>query len=165
MESVTLFFILVYIQKKKHRDRQQYQFLGHLHFGQRTNKVVHFRKLEDEKTIKTKKSLTPQLGRKSSHTGSWVLVVRRWWASWDAGHAPSLRPLRCTSMLVGVERGDVHLLQSLSLRLRQILPISPYGQTSVKVLKVAFVEGTGPTALTKASSVRRLCSLVIIVVS
>lgn len=47
-----------------------------------------FRKLEDEKTIKTrKKSLTPQLWRKSSHTGSWVSVVRRWWASWDAGHA------------------------------------------------------------------------------
>lgn len=59
MESVTLFFffILVYIQKdkKKKRDRQQYQFLGHLHFGQRTNKVVHFQKLEDEKNNKNKK--------------------------------------------------------------------------------------------------------------
>jgi len=58
MESVTLFFfILVYIQKKKDCDSQQYQFLGHLQFGQRTNKVVHFRKLEDEKTIKNKKKL------------------------------------------------------------------------------------------------------------
>lgn len=63
-------------RKKKRCDRQQYQFLGHLHFGQRTNKVVHFRKLEDEETTKNKKkSLTPQLGRKSSHTGSWVSVV------------------------------------------------------------------------------------------
>ena len=58
MESVThFFFIRVHTKEKNHCDSQQYQFLGHLQFGQRTNKVVHFRKLEDEETIKNKKKL------------------------------------------------------------------------------------------------------------
>lgn len=55
-------------------------------------KLCIFQKIRSRKrktTIKTEEqSLTPQLGRKSSHAGSWVSVVRRWWwASWDIGHA------------------------------------------------------------------------------
>jgi len=162
------------IQKKKHCDRQQYQFLGLLHFGQRTNKVVHFfRKLEDEKTIKTreKKKLDASalaqkqphrklgvggeammsfLGRRPRPRPSGFSAARRcWWSRWvfffflKRRRAPSAAP---------------------SLRLRPIhLPLDR--ATSVKVVKVGSVEGTGPTALTKASSVRRLCSLVIVVVS
>lgn len=129
----------MYIQKKKHCDRQQYQFLGHLHFGQRTNKVVHFRKLEHEETIKTeKKSLTPQLWRKSSHTGSWVLVVRRWWASWDTDHAWSLRLLSCTSMLV------IQVVLKNETHCSPPLPPPQTDPPHLPTMKVAFVgEGDG----------------------
>lgn len=69
----------------------------------------------------------------------------------------------------GVERRDVHLSAAPSLPLSTSTnksSSSPLnGKTSVNVVKVVIVEGMGLTALTKASSVRRLCSLVIVVVS
>lgn len=72
----------MYIQKKKYCDRQQYQFLGHLHFGQRTNKVVHFRKLEHEETIKTeKKAWRLSFGAKAA-----TQEVGCWW--WDDDELP-----------------------------------------------------------------------------
>lgn len=50
---------------------------GGVHFGQRTDEVVHFRKLEKQQK-QNQKSLTPQLWRKSSHTESWVVVGGFW---------------------------------------------------------------------------------------
>lgn len=136
-------------------------------------KLCIFQKIRSRKrktTIKTEEqSLTPQLWRKSSHAGSWVSVVRRrWWASWDIGHAlvPRVSQLHIS---VGGFGGVGEELGSLCspppfLRLRQILLISRRKDEHEGGICWGAV-GAGPTTLAKASSVCRLCSLIIVVVS
>lgn len=65
MEYV-LFFLHPCVHTKEN-NIVTHNFLGHLHFGQRTNKVVHFRKLEDDITIKTKKLDASALAQKQPH--------------------------------------------------------------------------------------------------
>lgn len=132
-------------------------------------KLCIFRKLEDEKTIKIKKSLTPQLWRKSSHTGSWVSVLR------DDDELPgtqatpsSLRPLHRTSIDVQVVAKKKRASPLASPPQTNPPRLPRDGGTSVKGRWFGVVDSRGrgrAPALTKASSVRRLCSLVIVVVS
>lgn len=78
--------LCTYKRKKKKTLKQQYQFLfpgcggGGVHFGQRTDEVVHFRKLEKQQKQNQKKLDASALAQKQPHRklggGWWVLV--RW---------------------------------------------------------------------------------------
>ena len=77
--SYTFCLNLVYIQKETDTvTENSFNFGGIYILASVQMKLCIFRKLEDEKQQKQKnflKSSTPQLWCKSSHTGSWMLVV------------------------------------------------------------------------------------------
>lgn len=75
----------VHTKEKKKTLKQQYQFLfpgcgGGVHFGQRTDEVVHFRKLEKQQKQNQKKLDASALAQKQPHRklgGGWWVLVRR----------------------------------------------------------------------------------------
>lgn len=131
-------------------------FGGHLHFGQRTNKVVHFRKLEDEKNNKnTKKAWRPSFGAKAA-----TQEVGCWWWWWDDDELPGMQATPRPSCLSAALHSDVGLyggareemytsgtvfFQSALPPPQTNLPSSPQKDERVtwRWFKVAFAEGTG----------------------
>lgn len=146
MESVTHFNPHLHIKEKKKHCVNSINFWGIYILASVRTKLCIFQKIRSRKrktTIKIEEqSLTPQLWRKSSHAGSWVSVVRRWWwASWDIGHAlvPRASQLHIN---VGGSGGVEEELGSLcSPRPSSASDRSSSSLDGKTSMKVAFVEG------------------------